>query len=151
MPLSKGTLPCSSYPSCEETRCELRVYTGDSPPEEVTSRLGISPTSINRAGETRTNELGRTRVIPFNGWFLSSEGIVASRDTRDHLDWLLAQLIPIKDKFNRLQQEMDGEIGINCVWYSKVGHGGPVLWPEQMRLMSELDLECGFDIYFFEE
>lgn len=27
------------------------------------------------------------------------------------------------------------------------GHGGPTLWPEQMRTMAERNLECGFDIY----
>ena len=34
-----------------------------------------------------------------------------------------------------------------CRWDSAVGHGGPTLEPEQMRLMGELNLQCGFDIY----
>ena len=39
-------------------------------------------------------------------------------------------------------------MGIDCVWRSLAGHGGPVLWPEQMKKMSRLNLECSFDIYF---
>ena len=35
-----------------------------------------------------------------------------------------------------------------CRWDSASGHGGPTLEPEQMRLMGELNLQCGFDIYF---
>jgi len=39
-------------------------------------------------------------------------------------------------------------MSVNCVWYSRSGHGGPTLWPEQMRVLADLNLECSFDIYF---
>ena len=42
-------------------------------------------------------------------------------------------------------------MGIDCRWESRGGQGGPTLWPEQMRAMADLDLECSFYIEFYGE
>ena len=60
-------------------------------PQDVTSLLGINPTKSQVAGESRVSGT-RQIVNKLSGWFLSSEGLLSSRDCRDHLDWLLAKL-----------------------------------------------------------
>jgi hypothetical protein len=136
------------YESCLETRAELLIYTGAIPPDEVSSRLGTEPTEINVAGRVRVNEYGRERVVKTSSWSLSSEGHVQSKDVRSHLDWLLARLEPSRTALLQLQSEADVRMSINVVWWSRGGSGGPTLWPQQMRAMSDLNLECSFDVYF---
>jgi len=139
------------YPTCLETRASLRIYPGARHPDEVTALLHTAPTSIKVAGEAVTNRRGLTRIIRTNGWFLSSEGHVVSKDLRRHLDWLLEQLVPARAGLMALQRETDVRMSVNCVWWSRSGHGGPTLWPAQMRALVDLDLECSFDVYFFGE
>ena len=47
-------------------------------------------------------------------------------------------------------QEMEGvRMGVDCIWWSAYGDGGPTLWPEQMHLLADLNLECSFSVSFF--
>lgn len=138
------------YGTCLETRCELRIYPGDLEPQEVSRQLGIEPTLVNVAGRVRVNSLGLERTIPKNGWFLSSEADVDSLDLRRHLDWLIHRLKPAGESLKRLQQVPSVSMNVTCAWYSRSGHGGPTLWPEQMAALAALGLECGFDVYFVE-
>lgn len=136
------------YETCSETRAELRIYTGELDPASVTERLGLKPSDVNTKGTTNVSKSGRERVVPLNAWFLTSEGEVNSLDSRRHLDWLLQKLRPAKDALLALQEEPEVRMAVTCTWYSAFGHGGPTLWPEQMSRLAEVNLECGFDIYF---
>jgi hypothetical protein len=120
-------------------------------PEWVTERMGIQPTHVQTKGQTSTNSIGRRRTAPIGGWFLSSEGHVASRDTRRHLDWLVALILPRGDALREIQCLEGIKMNVNCIWWSAHGDGGPTLWPEQMRALAALDLECSFEISFFGE
>lgn len=136
------------YGTCLETRATLLIYPDQVSPHDVTERLGLEPTRLNVVGEEHVNKLGRRRVVKINGWFLSSEGHVHSLDLRRHLDWLLARIAPRADALNDLQSVSGLRMSVACAWYSRSGHGGPTLWPEQMNALSELNLECSFDVYF---
>ncbi len=138
------------YPTCERTSAELRIYPGELDPEWVTQRLNVIPTSTLRKGERKVNSIGRERIVKLNGWFLSSEGEVSSLDLRRHLDWLLDKVQPRKSQLRDLQQLPDIHMFIQCIWWSAHGQGGPTLWPEQMQRMATLNLECGFDVSFFD-
>ncbi|WP_437589256.1 DUF4279 domain-containing protein [Sorangium sp. So ce1000] len=146
--LSRRTPYDDEYGTCLETRVELRIYPGDISPHEITKRIEIDPSQINVAGEERVNRIGRKRTVMVNGWFLSSEKQVESRDARRHLDWLLQHLLPRCENIAQIQQIPGVRMSVNCVWYSRSGHGGPTLWPEQMKALADLNLECSFDIYF---
>ena len=146
---SRHTPYDDSYPSCERTYAELRIYSGFMDPETVTNQLGVAPTSLQKKGERRVNSLGRTREVILNGWFLSSESEVSSRDLRQHLDWLLDKIEPSAPQLSNLQTAAGLTMLVNCIWWSAKGQGGPTLWPEQMQRVSALDLECSFDIAFF--
>jgi hypothetical protein len=137
-----------TYETCVRAVAMLRVYRVD--PDEVTCRLGLTPTYSGRKGEVKMNDSGRTRTMPQDVWLLSSEGAVQSKDIRRHLDWLLAKLLPVKDALLELQGVPGVAMNVECIWWS-TGDGGPVLWPEQMRGLSELNLECGFELSFWDE
>jgi len=96
----------------------------------------------------RTTPSGRKRTVRNSLWELSSAAHVQSLDIRRHLDWLLARLKPQARGLAEIQNIAGVRMTVNCPWYSRVGHGGPTLWPEQMLQLAELNLECSFDIYF---
>lgn len=151
-PLESRTTPYDDlYPTCERAGAWLFIYPGKLDPDFVSAKLGLVPTEAVRKGQTSANSLGRTRTGQLNGWFLSSEDAVSSRDLRRHLDWLLVQLAPRATQLNELQNLAGVSMRVNCIWWSAHGHGGPALWPEQMSKLAELGLECAFDLYFLAE
>lgn len=145
---SRRTPYDDEYGTCAETRAELLVYPGNLPPTEITNRLQIEPSEMSAAGEEKTSKGGRRRIAKNSVWSLSSEGHVQSLDVRRHLDWLLARLAPQAESLAELQNIAGVRMSVNCAWYSRVGHGGPTLWPEQMKQLADLNLEVSFDIYF---
>ncbi len=135
------------YPTCEATYATLRIYSGDKDPDEVSRVLGLEPTSLQRRGGIRNPHDHRPVRIKLNGWFLCSQGEVASRDSRRHLDWILERIGPLQDALGHLRDD-GSQLRVSCYWLSSSGHGGPVLSPEQMRKLADLGLECWFDVYF---
>jgi hypothetical protein len=133
-------------PSVERTCAKLCVYSGDIHPNVVTNLLGIEPTGHVAVGERgRLNKLGRAPVGKINGWFLSSEEQVRSKDLRRHLDWLIERLGVCRDGLRRLQEQKGVRMYVSCPWWPRLGGGGPTLWPEQMQGLAELNLECTID------
>lgn len=133
----------SDYPTCERTYATLRVYPEVLNPADVTARLGIEPTDWQQRGESCQPG---GRPAPRHGWFLSSEGAVASQDVRRHLDWLLSHVVPRADALLALQA--DGcRMDVSCFWMSASGHGGPSVQPDQMGALARLGLELWFDVY----
>ncbi len=134
------------YASCDRTVAKFLVYPGDVEPEAISKLMGITPTSMVRLGETVINPSNnRIRVGKLNGWFLSSEAEVQSLDLRRHLDWLLDILTPREQAIKQIQALPNVRMTVHCIWWGKALHGGPTLWPKQMRSLAELDLECGFE------
>ena len=82
---------------------------------------------------------------------ISSESFVESRDLRRHLDWLLDKVEPGSDGLNVLQQRPGVRMCVHCIWWSRHRGGGPTLWPEHMRRLAALNLECSFDIQYYGE
>ncbi|TQJ97608.1 uncharacterized protein DUF4279 [Achromobacter sp. SLBN-14] len=124
------------------------IYPGGRHPDVITDIFHIQPTSVNVVGDVITNSRGRKRQIKNSGWFLSTEGLVLSKDIRQHIDWLVKIIYPRRHALKEIQNMDEMKITLKCVWFSLLGHSGPVLWPEQMKALAELDLECSFDIYF---
>jgi Domain of unknown function (DUF4279) len=134
-----------AYQTCERTCTVLRVYPATMHPSVVSETLGIKPTRQVVVGESSPiNSLGLSRIGKINAWFLSSEDIVESKDMRRHLDWLIAKLQPSSNGLRELQAKPSIRMSVNCIWWSRFGDGGPALWPEQMRALADLNLECSF-------
>lgn len=129
-------------PGCERTEATLAIYNVD--PALVTRRLGVTPTMSQAIGIPRIMPSGKKDVGRINSWLLSTEDShVVSKDIRTHLDWLLDRIEPAAAQLRELQQYPDVKMTIWCIWWEAEG-GGPTLWPEQMRRMANLNLECGF-------
>lgn len=138
------------YPTCARTCATIRIYPFFQSANEISKTLGLVPTRFQDKGEQVDSPRGRVREIKGTGWFLSSEGHVDSLDLRSHLNWILERLLPRKEQLKELQSSERMKMSLVCIWWSVSGHGGPCLWPEQMSALSELNLECSFDIYFID-
>jgi hypothetical protein len=138
-----------NYPTCDLTFGSLCVLSGDMHPQEVTYLLGINPTKSQVAGESRSS--GSHRIVnKLSGWFLSSEGVLSSRDSRDHLDWLLTKLNGKDDAIAEIHRR-GWQVYFFFYWSSLSGHGGPTLSPPQMKRLAALNLEISFDCYFLND
>jgi len=147
LPPGRSTAYNRDYGTCRRTCVVFSVLCGSMLVTEATNFLGIQPTDVAEKGKVVANSRGR--IAPLNIWFIRSEGQVDSLDLRHHLDWLLDKIEPAASGIHQLQR-LDGIVTrIMCIWESSVGHGGPTLWPEQMQRIANLNLELGFDIYFF--
>jgi hypothetical protein len=137
------------YATCARTYVTLCVYPpAEMDPAEVTGRLGLEATSSHRIGELRPVSTRRvpSRAWSRSTWFLSSEGEVGSRDVRRHIDWLLDHLTDRTLTLTELRAA-GCETVLSCYWVSASGHGGPMLWPEQLARLAECGLELWFDVY----
>lgn len=128
-----------NYETCYKTYATFRIYTGEIDPNKITEILNIEPSEVILKG------MGRRKNF-VNGWFISSEDKIDSKDSRRHIDWLLNQIYPLKDKILELISK-DYKIDISCYWSSMHGTGGPTLSPYQMKKLSELNIEIWFDFY----
>jgi hypothetical protein len=149
MDLTKSRLTSrdSEYATCALSYATLRIYSDTVTPEAMTAKLGVQPDWTTTQGFPHKLPSGRMQDATVSSWLLSSKGQVVSKDLRDHLDWLLDRLRPAASGLSALQAD-EVRMEVWCRWDSASGHGGPTLEPEQMRLMAELNLQCGFDIYF---
>jgi Domain of unknown function (DUF4279) len=139
----EGRVEKSDYPTCQRTYATLRVYPKRYGPEAVTARLGLEPSGWQRCGAAK---IPGSRPAPLHGWFLSSDEMVASRDVRRHLDWLLSRIASRGDAIRALQAE-GCDMDVSCFWVSTSGHGGPSVRPAQMEELARLNLELSFDVY----
>lgn len=133
-----------NYESCYETFVTLRIYSDTIIPEEITNILQVQPSESVTKGEVYGINSKKVRKI--NGWFLTSESFVDSKDCRRHFDFLADKILPIKNELKALQNK-DCEIDISCFWSSENGQGGPTLSPKQLKKLVELELEIWFDVY----
>ena len=112
---------------------------------EVTSLVKAVPTSTQKKGDLRCD--AKQHFYKKTGWSISSKGLVSSKDSRDHLDFILSKIDGADEGLMELHSR--GFLIDLCVrWDSLSGHGGPTLSPVQMARLAELEIEVWFDIYF---
>ena len=135
------------YPTCEDTFVTLRIFSDVMSPQEVTNSLGVEPSSVDVKGERRNKDRPESFVNITNGWFLSSEDNVKSKDNRRHLAWLIEQ---IRDCHAELQKlRINGaQIDIFCPWESMGNQGGPTMDPQHMKILGDLNLELQFEFWY---
>lgn len=134
------------YKSCEETYVTLRIFYDAQPPEFLSDFLKLTPSRTQVKGE----ELSKRSRYTSNGWFLSSAEAVDSRDARRHIDYLLDQILPVKDKIEEIQKG-SAQVDITCFWVSKTCNGGPTLSKQQLRKLADLGVDFWFDFYCSDE
>lgn len=139
------------YQTCERTCVEFRIYSKSIPPWEISSVLGIEPSSSVLARDWPGPIAAvNARRADRNGWFLSSEGVVFSKDSRRHFDWLLDTIEPACARLTALRAMGDVSMCVVCVWWARYGDGGPTLWPKHMARLALLDLELGYEFAYYQ-
>ncbi|HEX2672673.1 MAG TPA: DUF4279 domain-containing protein, partial [Polyangiaceae bacterium] len=110
------------YASCAVTYATLRIFSDELTPDHISGELGIQPTRSFRRGEPISPRVERPR--PEHGWLLCTDGLVSSRDTRRHIDWLLDNIGPKAEAFGRITNG-GSRSDIYSFWVSARGQGGP--------------------------
>lgn len=132
------------YGTCAYTHAWLRIMSPDLNPDEITRILNVTPTETQYRGTVVPDR--PEKKFSKSGWFLSTSGILSSKDSRDHLDWLLDHIRDKRQEFLELHSR-DYLIDICVRWDSRLGEGGPTLSPKQMLELARLEIELWFDVY----
>ena len=139
------------YPSCALTFVRFDIYCGEtSSHQRISSSLGFSPTDEAVKDDIVKTRGGRVRTNKRNYWGFSTRRKIESLDLRSHLDYLLKLLVPKKKELSELQAAPDSVMRVQCFWCSR-GSGGPTLWPEQMKILADLNLELGIEVDLIDE
>src|SRR4051794_22055520 len=114
---------------------------GDFEPEELTSRLELSPTRAFLKGD----RIG-SRIRQCSTWSLDSDSAIDADSLAPHLDWLLARVEPRAAALSELRAE--GIDGIaDCSWASGGVGGGRWVPPEAMPGLGALPLPLVISFY----
>ncbi|MFN0048345.1 MAG: DUF4279 domain-containing protein [Cytophagales bacterium] len=135
-----------NYETCRETFVTFRIYFDEIHPEEITKILQIEPNNFQVKGEPFHDSKKSKALAKLNGWFLTSEELVNSKDSRRHLDYILDKILPVKEKIDNLVKK-GATINLDCFWATEQGHGGPILSIEQINKLAEIGLEFSYDFY----
>ncbi|HND49781.1 MAG TPA: DUF4279 domain-containing protein [Anaerolineales bacterium] len=116
-------------------------------PEKISDALGIeSDVSANR-GDPKI-VYGKTIGLYKKGfWRVHTKGKVESKDINDHLNFLLAILLPRTDAILELAE--NGETYFDVLWESTYLYAGtgPLISKECLSGIGKLNASMGFDIY----
>lgn len=132
------------YSSCKRTYATLGVYPGKIQPEEITTKLKVQPSDIVHKGDLASEKTNRK--FKLNGWFLSTQGLIKSRDPRRHIDWIIEKIKNRRTVIRKLQSE-GVQMSIVCFWAPRGYSVGPTISPHQMVELAKLNIEVWWDIY----
>jgi Domain of unknown function (DUF4279) len=132
-----------SYPTCVETHSTLRVFSDAISPDEITNLLQIEPTDAFRKGDSHARGKLQRKA---NGWFYTTQKRCDSKDTRRHIDMILAALEGKLAAVETLHKQ-GCKVDITSYWVS-TGQGGPWLMPQQMLKLGRLGIEVWWDVCF---
>lgn len=135
------------YPTCAFTTSTLRIFSDKIRPAEITKILKIEPTKSFQKGESYGKN-GRF-FHKTNKWFLDTEKLVKSKDTRRHIDFIL-RAIGRKHRAIKLLRQNGCKLDI-VSYFESYGQGGPALWPYQMLKLGKLGIEVWWDLSFVGE
>ena len=135
--------PDDDFPTCDRVSVTLVIYSASLNSDEITRRLAIASTdtdhdSLRSPGRNKRNRKGQFV------WVYETEKFIQSREVRTHLDHLITILLPIKADFEALQDLPGVQMTVWIYWWG--ASGGPVLWPQHMFGLSELNLELQIDV-----
>lgn len=136
------------YAACLRTYCTLRIYTGEKCPDKLSEILDCKPLSVWHKKEEGPGQANSKpfNSKPFNAWFYSSRNAIDSRESRRHLDYVLAIL---EGKKTQLDEYLGGQSykDIICFWQSSGEQGGPVLNAKHAAILADFDLEISWNLY----
>jgi hypothetical protein len=126
---------------CLETFSTLRIFSETLSSREITEVLGTDGTKTRDKDITSKYKHKRTH----NMWLWSTENIVASTDTEDHLNLIAEQFSDKIKEIEALKQKCEIDI---MSYFVTDGQGGPYVSSTVMKKLSSLELDVWWDVYF---
>lgn len=121
----------------------LRIFGDALEPEKITQLLGSKPTKARRKGDiVPTKKYHRTAST---GLWLLSGNLPETQDIEEHLLALLALVTNDLNIWKSLTQTY--EVDIFCGVFLETCNRGFTLSPNIMKMLSERNIQIGFDIY----
>lgn len=127
---------------CLKTYSVLRILSRHLTPGEITGILQLKPDRVFAKGE-RFGMHPRRRK--FTGWFYSTEGLVLSRDTRVHVEFLLGSIGNKRDELEQLV-ELGCKLDAMNYWLARE-QMSPLIDPEQVRRLAEMRIDAWWDVH----
>jgi hypothetical protein len=129
-----------------EFRVEFKIF-GNTPPQEITDIIGITPTRTWRKGESNQ---GLKLLYKENGWGLSS-GVQNNPDIEVHLKALLERLLPKAEVIKSLCKQNDLGSEFSC--YIDIVDETPIFNLDAPTIagISSLNSTLDIDIIVFSE
>ncbi|MEJ5203006.1 MAG: DUF4279 domain-containing protein [Anaerolineales bacterium] len=112
-------------------------------PQLVTNRLGITPSRSFKRGDKRTEE----KEWLHGFWGLTSDERIHSTDLALHIEWVINQLEPVRDRLVELMKEENIDAEISCFWILPTSHEGLSLGSDLLERIAFLGLKLNLDIY----
>ena len=111
---------------------------GDFNPEDITRRLGLTPTHTRLTGEVIPG--GHARGLASTSvWAIDSDLIIEADTIEPHLAWLFDLLEPRMETLSAIVA--NGAFAYaDCFWSSRGMSGGPWITPESMVRLAALHL-----------
>lgn len=122
----------------------LRIYPGAMSPDDVTDRLGVTPTRVLRLGQAWVTARKTISYHKVNGWFLSSKGVLDSTDISEHLEWLLARIEPASNALDALMDEPDVRMDVYCTVEGKRRAVSCPILADHIRRFERLGVELAY-------
>jgi hypothetical protein len=133
-------------PNCRDTYAVFQLVGERLDPDEVSRCLHTSP-SFGFSKQSFSKMNGGLLRSPTGLWAISSESQLRTTCLNRHLLLLLDRLEPHKATLFQLTTEQGLAACFFCRWETSMGHGGPVLPPETLRRISELNAVLELDYH----
>ena len=120
-------------------------------PNELTSIVGVEPSSITKKGDTFITPKGKTIIEPFNAWILKS-GCTTSENLEEQIEVLISKLKPFKKEFLEFCKKYPPDF--NIVIHVFKDEAYPYIGFENRQVIKDLSLlnaTFGIDYSFYEK
>jgi hypothetical protein len=122
----------------------LRFFGDDLNPEEISARLGSSPTNAASKGDV-TNSPNGTRVAKTGKWILSVEAHTAVADLDSLINQLFQNLTPDLETWRELSSRFSGNLFVGL--FLGTGNEGADIASQTLTGIAARRLALGLDIY----
>ena len=112
-------------------------------PQLVSELLGMTPTRSFKRGDQRTEE----KKWPHGFWGLTSDERIQSTDLALHIEWVINQLEPVRQKLVEIMSDKQIDAEISCLWMLSTSHDGLSVSAVLLERIASLGLKLNLDIY----
>jgi len=117
-------------------------------PDEITSRLGISPDLSFKRGDVGGEYEGKKIERSHGVWEIVSDNRgLPPDDVVAQLKWLVELLEPVKENLRQILEDKTIQATIGFFWIAPNGRINVEFKPELLSQLAALDVKIRFDIY----